>query len=264
MLEISVCMATFNGAPYIEAQLQSILEQLPGNAEVVIADDGSTDATLEKVSAMGDARIKVLSPAQPTTQGGTAAPLGPTYNLERALAAAQGKYIFIADQDDVWLPGKVSRVLEALERHTLVMHDAFMLVPTEGDSEPDTPSKLSSFHRDGLLSDVRPFGRGLFRNWLKNGYHGCCLAFRRELLTRALPFPKNLPMHDQWLGLIAEKYFDAVYLPDVLVEYRQHKKNATRITGGPAGILQKIKWRLDLLKALMRPSHIPHYTSHID
>ena len=105
-LSISVCMATYNGAEFIVEQLKSILAQLPESSEVVIADDGSTDATLNLIHSLGDARIRVIA-----TEGTR---LGPIYNLERALASATGEVIFLSDQDDVWLPEKVDRCLAAL------------------------------------------------------------------------------------------------------------------------------------------------------
>ena len=77
------------------------------------------------------------------------------------------------------------------------------------------------------------------------------MAFRRKVLDKALPFPKNLPMHDQWLGIIAEKYFKVKSIDEPLVEYRQHHANATHIGNSPAGVLQKIKWRVNLMKVLI-------------
>ena len=175
-------MATYNGAEFIGMQLESILGQLEANDEVVIADDGSTDATLDYIESFNDSRIRIIR------SGGH--PLGPTYNLERALMEARGEYVFLTDQDDVWLPGKVARVLGGLEKATLVLHDAYLL-HRAGSSE--------EWIRGDLLSQIRPFARGMFRNWLKNGYTGNCMAFRRELLAKALPFPAKLPMPDHWV-----------------------------------------------------------------
>lgn len=238
-VRISVCMATYNGAEFIGMQLESILGQLEACDEVVIADDGSTDATLDYIESFNDSRIRIIR------SGGH--PLGPTYNMERALMEARGEYVFLTDQDDVWLPGKVARVLGGLEKATLVLHDAYLL-HRAGSSE--------EWIRGDLLSQIRPFARGMFRNWLKNGYTGNCMAFRRELLAKALPFPARLPMHDQWLGLVAEKHFSVEYIPEALVEYRQHKTNATRITGSGKGVWQRIKWRVNLLKNLVFSSNV--------
>ena len=235
---ISVCMATYNGGKFIREQLESILSQLPLNtgvdAEIVIADDGSTDDTLSVVASIGDSRIRVLTAEKH---------LGVIYNYERALQASKGEIIFLADQDDVWLPGKVERVLAALNDADLVMHDAWMLRPSDS---PD-----SSWTRSGKLSDIRAYKSGVVANWWKNTFTGCCMAFRRNVLEKALPFPKNLPMHDQWLGLVAEKRFKVKSIDEPLVEYRQHHCNATHIGNSPAGVFQKIKWRLDLARAII-------------
>lgn len=229
---ISVCMATYNGGKFIREQLESILSQLPSaGAEVVIADDGSTDETLSVAQSFGDSRIRVL-PAEKH--------LGVIYNYERALQASKGEIIFLADQDDIWLPGKVDRVLTALNEADLVIHDAWMLRPSD-----------SSWTRAGKLSDIRAYKGGIVANWWKNSFTGCCMAFRRSILDKALPFPKNLPMHDQWLGLVAEKNFKVKSIDEPLVEYRQHSTNATHIGNSPAGVFKKIKWRLNLLKILV-------------
>ena len=228
---ISVCMASYNGGKYIREQLESILSQLPSDVEIVIADDGSTDDTLQVVESLNEPRIRML-PAEKH--------LGVIYNYERALLASKGEIVFLADQDDVWLPGKVTKVLDALKEFDLVAHDAWMLRPSE-----------SSWTRSGKLNDIRAYKSGVVANWWKNSFTGCCMAFRRNVLDKALPFPKNLPMHDQWLGLVAEKYFKVKSIDEPLVEYRQHSSNATHIGNSPAGVLQKIKWRLNLLKAII-------------
>lgn len=231
---ISVCMATFNGGKFIREQLESILSQLPPDAEIIIADDGSTDDTLLVVESLNESRIRVL-PAERH--------LGVIYNFERALRASKGEIVFLADQDDVWLPGKVEMCLAALNEADLVMHDAFLLGLSDAFE--------SAWGRNGKLSDIRTYRNGVVANWWKNSFTGCCMAFRRKVLDKALPFPKNLPMHDQWLGVVAEKYFKVSYVDEPLVDYRQHSSNATHIEKSPAGVLQKIKWRVDLLKAII-------------
>lgn len=229
---ISVCIATYNGASYVRLQLESILSQLPENAEVVVADDGSTDGTLDVIHSFGDSRIRILPQSEH---------LGPTCNFERALQDAKGDVIFLADQDDIWTPGKVSQMLAALEKASLAVHDASFI---DGGGLP-----LVAL---GSMWSRRPYKSGVFRNWFKNTYTGCCMAFRRELLEKALPFPKDLPMHDQWLGLMAERYFSVVAVRDNLIQYRIHEKNATQLVGGKSrGLVQRVKWRLALLRSLL-------------
>ena len=102
---ISVCIATYNGARYIGEQLASILKQLSAEDEVVVSDDGSTDGTLDIVRSFNDRRIRIVDGPRRHS---------PTLNFEWALRNAKGEYIFLADQDDVWLPDKLKAATDML------------------------------------------------------------------------------------------------------------------------------------------------------
>lgn len=225
---ISVCMPTYNGARFIKAQVESILPQLNADDELVVSDDGSTDDTLAILQDFGDSRIKILKGKNR---------LGPVYNLERALKNASGDTIFLADQDDIWLPGKVEAVCEALKRDALVMHDAYV---------------LKNGKRACTLSSLRPHCKGAFANWVRNTYTGCCMAFRSEVLSSALPFPPHLPMHDQWLGIVADKIYSTGYVETPLIEYRIHDNNATQLMGESKGLWKRIEWRFWLIVAIFK------------
>ena len=114
---ISVVIAAYNGGKYIEAQLDSVLSQLSDGDEVVISDDlpeGDTFAVVKEYLD-SDARVRYIKgPGR-----------GVIKNFENAVSAARGDYIFLCDQDDVWLPGKVDAVMKAFQNGaTVVMHDA--------------------------------------------------------------------------------------------------------------------------------------------
>lgn len=206
---ISVCIATCNGERYIGLQLQSILAQLSDLDEVVISDDSSTDGTLQIIESFGDKRIRVF--AGQTFRS-------PVYNFEHALRNARGAIIVLSDQDDEWVPGRISIATEELKRFSLVVCDAEII---NAEGEVVRPS-LGEIYRS------RP---GLLLNLTKNRYTGCCMAFRREVLEAALPFPANLPWHDWWIGLVAESFFSTVFLEDKLIRYRRHSSNVSN-TGG--------------------------------
>lgn len=232
---ISVCMTTFNGEAFLSEQIESILSQLSEEDELIISDDGSTDGTLHILKEFSDARIRLIS-ADPKR-------LGPVYNLERALKAAHGEFLFLSDQDDIWLPTKRVEMLRALETSDLVLSDAFIYV-----------QKANGKWEEGVrMFEVRPPRHGVFLNWLKNSFTGCCMAFRRELLFCALPFPERIPMHDQWIGICAEKKFRVSFLEKPLAEYRRHKKNATDFLAGKKSCkLQQVLWRFRLGVAILR------------
>lgn len=204
-MKISVCIATYQGAKYIREQLDSILCQIPKDAEVVISDDNSTDNTIEIIRSYNDSRIRIV---------GCRPFCSPMLNMENALRNARGEYVFMSDQDDVWLKDKVTEMMMLLKSYDLVVSNA-TLVSSDGMILP-----FSLFERLDAKS-------GLIHNLLRNGYTGCCMAFRRSLLKFALPFPKNIYMHDAWLGFIAEIYGTSFFYSKSLILYRRHGNTST-------------------------------------
>lgn len=228
-MKVSVCMAAYHGERYIGEQIRSILPQLREGDELLISDDASGGETERIVRSIAseDARVRYLR-----GEG-----KGVVRNFERVLTAASGDVLFLSDQDDVWLEGKVDAVLREIENGAcLVVHDARI---TDESLHVTAPSFFA-------LRGSRP---GFLHNFLRNGYMGCCMALTRPVLERALPFPPDLPMHDQWLGLTAEKYGRVCFLAQPYLLYRQHGGN---VTGGRTTLSQKLRWRWSLLRALIR------------
>ena len=225
---ISVVLAAYKGEKYICAQIGSILGQLGENDELIVSDDfpkGKTkDAVFERFG--DDSRIVYLEgPSK-----------GVIENFEFAISRARGEYIFLCDQDDVWLDGKVQTVVKKLKNGAdLVLHNALIV-----------DGKL---HKTGETAfEINRTKKGFIRNIIKNSYQGCCMAFRSELKKYILPFPKKIPMHDQWIGLIAEKHGNVVFIDEPLILYRRHGGN---VTGNGSGFITKIKWRTDIIKAVI-------------
>jgi glycosyltransferase involved in cell wall biosynthesis len=200
MIRCSVCMATYNGGPYIQQQVDSILRQLGPEDEIVISDDSSTDSTVDIIRKIGDPRVRLLTGGQYRS---------PVYNMENALRHSRGAFIFLADQDDIWLEGKISRMLKALQTCEMVACDCKVV-------DQDLVELHPSFFEWIAARE------GFFRNLWRNAYVGNCMAFRRSLLDRALPFPSNLPMHDWWLALLAEASGKVCLLREPLVLFRRH------------------------------------------
>nr|WP_263173626.1 glycosyltransferase [Shewanella sp. SM73] len=204
---ISVCMATFNGSKYVETQIVSILKQLRANDEVIISDDGSCDDTLNIIKRLNDKRIKIY-----INKGVK----GYTGNFENALIQAKGDIIFLSDQDDIWFPNKVELLMKSLENFDFVISDARVV-----------DLCLNTLEESYFVSRSSSFG--FFSSMIRCRYLGCCYAFKRKVLTKALPFPskhKLLP-HDLWLALIGECYFSVSYLKVPLVYYRRHSSNVS-------------------------------------
>lgn len=223
---ISVCMATFNGAQYINEQITSILAQLSVADELIISDDGSTDDTLFIIKNIADHRIFLIPQSLNK--------LGVVKNFERAISYAKGNYVFLSDQDDIWLPGKVEAVVTALNNSLLVVTDCNVV---DADLKLIKPS----------FFDSRKSGAGILKNIIRNSYLGCCMAFHKSLLSDAMPMPANVPMHDMWLGLIAETKGKVCFLPRPLLLYRRHGNNVSPTAEkSDFSLYRKISYRVRL------------------
>lgn len=204
-MRISVCMATYNGGKYIRQQLESILSQLSADDEVIVSDDGSRDGTLPVIDSFSDSRIKVFRHGEPH---------GVIHNFENALMHAEGDYIFLCDQDDIWEMNKVESCLSSLQDNLLVLHDASLI------------DKSGYKFRESYFA-LRHSKTGYLNNLWRNSYIGCCMAFRRELLKYLFPFPRHIEMHDRWIGLQAELHGKTALIHEPLSRYRIHGQNAS-------------------------------------
>ncbi len=227
---ISVCIATYNGEKYIKEQLDSILYQLDRTDEIIISDDSSTDKTIEIIKSFNDNRI-ILYENQKFKS--------PIFNFENTLYHAQGDYVFLADQDDIWMPKKVETIKKFLKNYDLVLSDANIIYSKE-------TTIYDSFY---IINGSK---NGFINNIIKNSYLGCTMAFNRKILEKSLPFPKDIPMHDWWIGLIAEIYGKTYFINEKLISYRRHSNNVSP-TGEKShySFSQKILFRVIMIKNLI-------------
>jgi glycosyltransferase involved in cell wall biosynthesis len=226
-------MASYNGSLYIRDQIQSILPQLAKDDELIISDDSSTDDTEGVVRSINDPRIRFL---------GKNTFRNPTENFGNALRHAKGDIIFLCDQDDVWLPEKVSVMVETLGKYDFATSDCTLV---NEKLEMISPSFIQQVEgRTGLI-------RNLF---LKTSpYIGACMAFRKEVLKKAMPIPPGMLHHDYWIAMVAEMFFKTIIINKSLVLYRRHGSNVTN-TGGKSSFttLQKIGKRLHVVSNLFK------------
>ena len=229
-MKISVALAAYKGEQYIAEQIESILSQLGENDELIVSDDfssGETRFIVENLSSQDKRIIYIEGPGK-----------GVVKNFENALKACSGDVIFLSDQDDVWLPGKVEAVMNEFRSGAqLVLHDASI---TDADLNITAPSCFEIHGANGSFA----------KNLIKNTFVGCCMAFTKELLNQTMPFPEGIAMHDWWIALIALRSKQkTVLLRKPLILWRRHGDN---VTGGKTSAVQKIRWRLNMLLSLAR------------
>lgn len=226
---VSVALAAHNGERYIKEQIESILSQLQEADELVVSDDGSIDSTIEIVRAVAntDPRVKVVL----SDKSGIVA------NFNNAIANCSGEYIFISDQDDIWVPGKRAAVLQIFAEHDvdLVIHDGCHV---DRSNTIVSDSFFNMWH----------IGPGIIRNYLMPRYSGCCMALRRRALTYVMPMPEAVINYDHWIGVACEAFGSIYFLPSVFLRHRVHGENATTSRRPIAVIARE---RLSLLRELI-------------
>lgn len=229
-VRVSVALCTRNGARWIGPLLESLSAQTVPPGEVIVADDCSDDDTVAIIEAWSRTvpfRVEVsVNPVR----------LGSTMNFAQVLTRCSGTYIALADQDDVWYPAKLARLL--------------------GEMESDPTLTLAFSDADLIGEDGRPLGGHLWRTRLvertlrrnavvseglfarKALTTGCTMMIRRRVVEAALPFPDVLtdtsaPMrHDRWLSLVAAAVGTVRALPEPLLGFRVHPHQETGVLVG--------------------------------
>ncbi len=225
-------MATYNGAAYLEEQLDSILAQSQPPDEIVVCDDGSSDGTVNILRRYSDRGLLRFHPNEH--------PLGIIQNFRRATSLCkEGAYIALSDQDDVWKPQKLQigfRQLEAIDQQetpAIVYHDLSLV---------DEQLKLlhPSFWK---VLNVIP-AKETFRSLLFGNIITGCTVMMNDAMRRqfcAIPNDDHVPMHDAWMGLIAFGFGRHVAIPEPLVLYRQHGRNATFDTNRKMSAMDRLR-----------------------
>lgn len=207
-MSVSVVLCTFNGARFLAEQVNSILNQTFAIHELIISDDASTDNTviLAHEMAARDARIRVIALQEN---------LGFSANFQQAIAQAATPLIALADQDDIWHPEKIARMLEALEADaSLIYCDSVKFADT-----PPVSPKPSPKNRRIAGSDPKKIS-------VYNTVSGHAMIIRKSLCSAAFPLPEGV-YYDWWLAIVAMATNRVQFLPEVLVYQRVHDRNVT-------------------------------------
>ncbi|MBP1325259.1 glycosyltransferase involved in cell wall biosynthesis [Leucobacter exalbidus] len=221
---VSVCIATYRGEKFVAEQISSILDQLGPRDELVIVDDASPDRTLEVIRGFTDARITVIE--QPSNQGYVR-------TFERALSQATGEYLLLADQDDLWAPGRVDQLCAALEHADVVASNLDLLgVDANGQAaSTGRPIQGPLGIREWRLPRVgkRAPLRNVFGVTLGiMPYFGCAMGVRRSFADTVLPFPAWLhESHDLWIAICGNLAGSMTHLECVSTYRRLHDDNTS-------------------------------------
>jgi hypothetical protein len=207
---VSIVVGTYNGEKYLREQLESIYGQTYQNIEVLVCDDFSTDSTVKILNK--------FSREYGLTYYVNKMNLGLVSNYEKALSLAKGDYLALADQDDIWYPGKIELLLNNIGTFSLI-HSSVHVIDGNGNPHRDA-FVVSEYSRDHTT-------KVNFSDFLETAWVlGCTSLIEKSLLENSLPFPEGVMFHDWWLTMAAIKLGHGIkYIHQPTIKYRQYGEN---------------------------------------
>lgn len=218
---IAIIMAVYNGETYLAEQIDSLLQNTEQNFVLHIYDDASTDSSPEIIATYtGQYPEKIFYHRNTSNQG-------VIRNFLEGCRCVDADYYMFCDQDDVWLPDKISHSLRQIQdaeknspdKPLVVFGDARVVNETLQEIHPSF-QRQSGYHTDRL---------DLPHMLMENKLNGCALLFNRQLKDLLTETPDGVRMHDWWIALIASALGKIIYLDEPLLLYRQHTGN---VVGG--------------------------------
>lgn len=243
----SLVLTTYNGEKYILEQMESIRFQTVQLDEVLIFDDCSTDNTPALVTHyiqennLTNWRYSVNEINK-----------GWRRNFMDGLCAASGDIVFLADQDDIWMPEKVELMSQAMAEN-----DGIQLLVCDYQIFYD--DELPDVERG---QEDKPYRKELYPNVFNVLYPGCTYCTRKELIHEAREHWTKDTAHDELLWRIA-LFNEALYVyPQKLIYWRRHKDSSWAIEGVRNKTLEtRLKWtgfakgQIDLLHVILEKNN---------
>lgn len=238
-MKIGVAVITYNGLKYLPQQLDSIMAQSRRPDHLVVSDDRSTDGTWEFLQEWAKRCPIRVSLIRNDRQ------LGLTGNFEQSVSAVEADIVFSADQDDIWLPDKVERLMAVFEADpgvVLVHTDATLVDADDRDLGTTLLGELGLTHAERKA--IRA-GRAFDVYVRRNVVTGATAAFRKSLLDVACPMPKTM-YHDTWLAFMAGATGQVHLIDAPTIRYRQHGGNLVGMRKlGPITRLRRLWWAMN-------------------
>lgn len=212
---ISIAMATYNGAKWIQEQVESILSQTIQDFELIICDDCSTDGTWEVLNAIKQTDPRIYIHRNEVT-------LGFKKNFENAISLCNGELIALSDQDDIWFPKHLEILKNAMVGDSQIVCARPVFV---NEFNQVLPRKYDYFR----MSCPPKTNLDTARHILLGGsnYQGASMLIRRTFFEYAFPIPDRVKFHDNWFALLACFTGGLVYVDEPIMRYRRLMNSVT-------------------------------------
>ncbi len=214
---IVILLSIYNGEKYLKEQFDSLYAQTYKNFKIIAIDDGSQDKSIEILKKY---EVELIKSDKNVGAGKSFSIL-----LEFALQKSDANYFMFCDQDDVWYKDKIEKTLQKMKELELSYKDKPLLVHTDLTVVDENLKLLHNSYWKYQNIDVTKdnFQRLLVENVIT----GCTIMINKNLATLSSPIPKDIIMHDWWLGLVASYFGKIAYIDEPTMKYRQHGFNDT-------------------------------------
>jgi glycosyltransferase involved in cell wall biosynthesis len=215
-MKVSVAICTYNGERFLKKQINSILNQTVPVDEIVVCDDCSTDITKEILIDYKKQFPEIFKIHFNDVN------LRSVKNFEKAISLCQNEIIFLSDQDDIWTRNKVEIFLTYFEKHPtidVVSSNAFIIDENDNIIDKNTIWDVANFLKK----------RKIIYNYFKifsligNFATGANMAFRKDFIESALPFPEKNFHHDEWIALVSSSDDKFDFIREKTSSYRVHE-----------------------------------------
>lgn len=208
---LEIILATCNGERFVEEQIRSLQKQTFEDWRLLVHDDGSTDSTPKIVGRLAseDPRIKVLNDG--ITKGSAVA------NFLHLLAHSTADRVIFCDQDDIWFPDKIELMMKRGEELR--------------EDRPGVVYSRANYWRaeNGIIGETWKRYPANLAQFLgqKAAVQGAAALINGAMRGAMLDYEGPMVMHDYLLALIAYSWGQIIFMPEILMNYRQHDANVT-------------------------------------
>ena len=225
--KIEILLATYNGEKYVGEQIDSIINQTYRNWILLIRDDNSKDNTLEilKEYEKKDNRIKVIEDKKGN--------LGFVKNFEELLNNSKEDWVMFSDQDDYWLENKIEKYVAILNTSSEDIRKKTILIHSNSFICDDNLEIIKDEFINSKIANKYNEDDFYFAYFVQ----GSTVLINRAIIDLALPFSKNVTVHDRYFHLLAEFFGKRIFINESLIKYRQHSNNKI---GAKTSIISKI------------------------
>ena len=225
--KIEILLATYNGEKYVGEQIDSIINQTYNNWELLIRDDNSKDRTLGilKEYEKKDKRIKVIEDKKGN--------LGFVKNFEELLNNSKEDWVMFSDQDDYWLENKIEKYVAILNTSSEDILKKPMLIHSNSFICDDNLEIIKDEFINSKIANKYSEDDFYFAYFVQ----GSTVLINRAIIDLALPFSKNVTVHDRYFHLLAEFLGKRIFINESLIKYRQHSNNKI---GAKSSVISKI------------------------